>query len=65
MKTFNIFAVIVLLMFTVVSIDLFAQPGDPGDPGDNPVPISGIEILLVGGGALGAYKAFKNKFRKE
>ena len=65
MKTFKIFVGIVLLALTVVSTEISAQPGDPGDPGDNPVPISGIEILLLTGGALGGYKIFKNKFRKE
>ena len=35
----------------VTSSMLFAQPGDPG--GDPDVPITGIEILLGLGGALG------------
>jgi len=41
----------------------FAQPGDPG--GDPDVPISGIEILLVIGGALGFKKLIGSKrFKK-
>ena len=66
MKALKIsFGFVLVLVLTVVSIDLFAQPGDPGDPGDNPVPISGIEILLLTGGALGGYKIFRNRFDKE
>jgi len=42
---------------------LQAQPGDPGG-GGNPTPISGIEILLVGGAALGVKRLYsKNKKR--
>ena len=33
---------------------LYAQPGDPG--GDPDVPITGIEILIGAGGALGLKK---------
>jgi hypothetical protein len=65
MKTLKIFPGIVFALFTVVSFDVCAQPGDPGDPGDNPVPITGIEILILGGGMLGGYKIFKNKIHKE
>ena len=40
-----------------------AQPPDPeaGDPDDNVVPITGIEYLLIAGGAMGGYKLFKKK----
>lgn len=61
--TFKSLVGVVLLVVTV-SVPLFAQPGDPPGPGDNPVPITGIEWLLLGGGALGGYKFFKNKFQK-
>lgn len=38
-----------------------AQPGDPGDDPDNPVPIGGLEILLLAGGALGVKKIISSK----
>lgn len=34
----------------------FGQPPQGGQPPGNPVPITGIEILLVGGGAYGIYR---------
>ena len=40
-----------IVIFMITSSVLFAQPGDPG--GDPDVPITGIEILLGLGGALG------------
>lgn len=41
---------------------IMAQPPDPqADPDDNVVPITGIEWLLVAGGAMGGYKLFKKK----
>lgn len=45
----------------------FGQPDDPGGTPPQPVPISGLEWLLVGGGALGAsrlYKTFKGRQRE-
>lgn len=45
--------------FSILSIVAgYAQPGPGGEPGGGPgggepVPLSGIEILLVAGGALG------------
>ncbi len=39
-----------------------AQPGDPG--GDPDVPITGIEILIGAGGALGLKKAWDNRKKK-
>ncbi len=50
---------IVLSLFLFGALQLFAQPGDPNQDAD--VPITGIEILLGIGGALGARKLFKNK----
>lgn len=35
---------------------LHAQPGDPGGGADPDVPITGIEILIGAGGALGLKK---------
>ncbi len=41
-----------------------AQPNNPDAPDDTPVPITGIELLLVAGGALGGYRLF-SKSKKE
>lgn len=41
----------------------FAQPGDPG--GDPDVPISGVGILIMLGGALGIRKILGRGKRKE
>lgn len=41
-----------------------AQPEDPDALDDTPVPITGIELLLVAGGALGGYRLF-SKSKKE
>ena len=38
-----------------------AQPGDPGGGVDPDVPITGIEILLGIGGALGVKRALNKK----
>jgi hypothetical protein len=35
---------------------LFSQPGDPQRDVDNPVPIAGIQILLIAGMVLGIVK---------
>lgn len=35
---------------------LFAQPQNPGGDPDNPIPIGGLELLLIGGGVLGLRK---------
>ena len=40
---------------------LMAQPGDPGGNPHQPVPIGGIEVLLIGGAALGARRLIKKK----
>lgn len=54
-----------ILVFTIHIILLactiaFAQPNLP-PPDPERVPISGIEILLIGGGAYGVYRASKKK----
>jgi len=43
---------IYFIIAILISSTAMAQPGDPPDP-DNPVPIGGIEILLISGGLLG------------
>lgn len=51
------------LLFLSICLVSFAQPGDPG--GDSDVPISGIEILVLLGGALGIKKVLDfRKFKK-
>lgn len=51
-----------LVLFFLQASFLFAQPG-VGDPTNgNPTPITGIEILLIGGAALGVKRLYsKNK----
>ncbi|ELR70621.1 hypothetical protein C900_03602 [Fulvivirga imtechensis AK7] len=51
----SIFVSILVLFFT---FSLRAQPGDPGG-GGKPVPIGGVELLLLAGGALGIRKIVK------
>lgn len=64
---FNMIFNIRLVLFLgalFLSITSYAQPGGGGDPGGGePVPISGVEILLAGGIALGLKKL--NNFRKK
>jgi hypothetical protein len=49
------------LMLCLVSTQALAQPENPVDVQDTPVPITGLEILFLAGGALGGYKAYKKK----
>lgn len=61
MKTLKI-----LIPALIVTIQLYAQPGGGGPPGGGkPVPLSGIEYLIISGGILGAYKLFKRKFKTD
>ncbi|MEO0132971.1 MAG: hypothetical protein ABIK73_08600 [candidate division WOR-3 bacterium] len=39
----------------------YSQPGDPGGDPDNVIPITGVEILLAGGAALGLNRLLKSK----
>ncbi len=57
MKTTHALTFVLLL----ISSSLWAQPSDPS--GDPDVPITGIEILLAVGGALGIRKLI-NKRKK-
>ena len=55
------------VIFTFYSFFLIAQPTPPGDPPPGPgepVPLSGIEILLVAGSVLGAGKFLVKKLRE-
>lgn len=60
MKSVRLIFLAGLLLSATFLVAQPAPPGLPGDPGDtNPtVPISGIEILLVGGGILGIKKLY-------
>jgi len=40
---------------------LFGQPGDPASDPDNPVPITGIELLIGAGALFGAKKLMQRK----
>lgn len=53
-----------LFICIAFSLPILAQPGGGGDPGSgDPVPITGIELLLAAGGILGFWKFFSNKKR--
>lgn len=56
----RIFYVVIILIFSTTIA--YTQPGDPG--GDPDVPITGIEILIGAGGALGVKKILDKKKRK-
>jgi hypothetical protein len=56
-----LFFIVGIFMICLVSTQALAQPENPVDVQDSPVPITGLEILLLAGGALGGYKAYKNK----
>lgn len=52
-----------LIIFLVGPLMIaYAQPGDPG--GDPDVPITGIEILIGAGGALGIKKMLQKRKKK-
>lgn len=50
--------VLVIILFFIPFTGIKAQPGDPGDDPGNPVPISGIEILIALGALFGAKKVY-------
>lgn len=58
MKSLLIF---LFIFFSLITLSLAQPPGDPGGGSDPDVPITGIEILLGLGGALGAKKLMKRK----
>lgn len=58
--TFQKYSILLSLVFVLIAQIALAQPGNPaGDP--DVVPITGLEYLLIAGGALGGYKLFKKK----
>ena len=56
-----LYSFLLTMLLCISSSMLLAQPGDPGGDPDNPVPIGGLEILLIGGAALGAKRLIKKK----
>ena len=52
-----------LLMLSLLALQAshaFAQPGGGGDPGHgSPVPVGGVELLLIAGGILGLRSFWK------
>jgi len=55
-----------IAIFSVISTIGWSQP-QPQNPSGDPdaVPITGIEYLLIGGGAYGVSRLLKNKKKKE
>ena len=52
-----------ILLILLTSLFVVAQPGPP-PPDPDIVPITGIEYLLLGGGAYGVYRFSKKKANK-
>jgi len=52
--------IVFIALFFLVGYVTMAQPNPGGDP-DEAVPITGIEILLLAGGAFGFRKLIKSK----
>jgi hypothetical protein len=50
----------VLLVFTLVTFPSFGQPRPP-----DPIPVTGIEWLLIGGGLWGAKKIYDGKKKQK
>lgn len=59
---------LVMLFFISLGFVGFAQPTDPGgDPFDptDPVPITGVEWLLIAGGAYGVKRLYDKRSKAE
>lgn len=54
-----------VITFSLISFVTLAQPGDPGGGGNPTVPISGIEILIAAGAALGLRSFFTGRKRNK
>lgn len=51
-----------LVVFSFIPLLLVAQPAGGGPTGGTaPVPITGLEYLIVSGGLLGGYRYFKKR----
>jgi len=53
-----------ILFFLALSSELSAQPNVGGPQNPDAVPITGIEYLLIGGGAYGISRLLKNRNKK-
>ena len=53
-----------LFILFFLNLAVYAQPGDPNG-GGKPVPLGGVEILLLAGGALGVRKIVSMNNKKE
>jgi hypothetical protein len=54
-----------VLLVVLASTLLCAQPDNPPPPDDTPVPLTGLEYLLISGGILGGYKMFRNRTKEQ
>lgn len=57
------FFVLTIILLLLTSVFIIAQPVPPDQP--EPVPITGIEYLLIGGGAYGIYRFQKKRKKKD
>ncbi|MEO1052809.1 MAG: hypothetical protein AAFX87_19395 [Bacteroidota bacterium] len=59
---------VIFTIFLFLTVNVNAQPGGGGPDGggdpDNNVPITGIEVLLIAGGALGISRFVKSKLKR-
>jgi hypothetical protein len=63
MSSKSVYRIVTFLGLSLLTVLIAnAQPGDPGVDPD--VPITGIEILLAAGGALGIKRLIANKKSK-
>lgn len=53
---------LLIVLLLISAVQLVAQPGDPSQDPD--VPITGIEILIALGGALGIRKLINERKKK-
>ena len=53
--------VLLILLVAGIQVTLYAQPAVPPQNPPAPVPITGIEYLLLGGGIYGMYKFAKKR----
>jgi len=69
MIIFRKYAILTLILFGIGAACIAqpcpsCPPGDPGGDPDNPVPISGIELLVGAGALLGSMHFLKSRIRK-
>lgn len=64
-KNLTFIAVAATLVMAAFTFSAKAQPQNPPPPQDTPVPITGIEYLIISGGILGGYKLLRNKGKVE